>query len=617
MSFWGELKRRSVFKVGAAYAILAWLVVQVATAVLPSFEAPRWIIQTLVFLLALGFPVALILAWVYEVTPEGIKRTADVSGPETFNRATGQRLNYVVAVLAALAVMFVVADRYAFAGEAGAADEQASAAATDAPAGTDSPAVAGRQDVLPSSVAVLPCANLSTDPENAFFAASLHEEILDQLFKLRNLNVIARTSVLQYAGAARPITEIAGELRVGSVMECSVAYGDGRIVISAQLIDGATGLHLWSDRYNREFKDIFGIQSDIAMNVANAVGAQFSEEEQASIEHVPTSSPAAYALFLRARGLVGFSTADRVHELLDQALALDPEFALALGLKAGLYSAQLGNTAGNNAQDQAELVPLIREYAARALELDPQNPAAHAARSNLATFSWRWTEARESGLHVLQSRTTFQAGAVVSIPFWFLSWSGSGEDAVRYAERAAELNPLDWQGPWVLGIVLNYAGRYDEAAAALRRSVEMSPAASVIHAWLAYTEIARGNNDAAVSEMQLIEQLWQSRLALNLLDLAYCYGRIGDHENAQRLYDEIKAIAAEQEIGAGGWAIASMAIGDYQEGLRWLNVGAEKAARHELDAGMFSLMNLKLNFTADPMLEMPEFVDVRNRLRGD
>jgi Flp pilus assembly protein TadD len=198
-----------------------------------------------------------------------------------------------------------------------------------------------------------------------------------------------------------------------------------------------------------------------------------------------------------------------------------------------------------------------------------------------------------------------------------LSWSGSGEEAIRFADRAVELSPIDWQGPWILGIVLNYAGRYDDAAAALRKAIALLPANPVIHTWLAYTEIARGNNVAALREMEITQQLLEDRTAIYLLDLAYSYGRLGDRDNAQRLYDEIMSVAAQQDIGAGGWAIASMAIGDYEEGLRWLNVGADKAARHELDAGMFSLMNLKLNFTADPMLETPEFVEVRNRLRGD
>jgi TolB-like protein/tetratricopeptide (TPR) repeat protein len=616
MSFWGELRRRNVVKVAVAYAIVGWLLAQVTSVFVPALNLPAWVTTFVAFILVIGFPVALILSWAYELTPEGIKKTRHVLLEESVTHMTGQRLNYIVTALLALAVVFVVVDNYVLDDDAEVLDRQAVAAPTEAATDVTAPAEGrARRDVLPNSVAVLLCANFSTDPENDYFAASLHEELLNQLFKLRNLNVIARTSVLQYAEAARPITEIADELGVEAVMECSVAYGDGRIVISAQLIDGQTGVHLWSDRYNRAFEDVFGIQADIAMNVANAVGAQFSDEERVSIERRPTSSPVAYALYLQARSvLTGGNVASRTHALLDQALALDPKFALALGAKAGNYAGELVNTAGNTARDQAELEPLIREYAARALELDAQSPEALAALGLLAAFSWHWTEARESVLHALESRQVLLVGNVGN---WFLSWSGSHEESVRFAEQAVTLSPLDWLGHWNLGMVLHYAGRYDEAAASLRRGIEMMPAQPVLHTWLAYTEVARGNSEAALEEMQLTEQLIPEREILYLTDLAYCYGRIGDSENAQRLYNEIEAIAAEQELGAGGRALASLAIGDYDEALRWLNIGADKASGHELDAGMFSLMNLKLNFTADPMLERPEFVDVRNRLRGD
>ena len=395
-------------------------------------------------------------------------------------------------------------------------------------------------------------------------------------------------------------------------MEGSIRYAGDRIRVTTQLIDGRTGTDLWSETYDRKFDDIFAIESDIAMSVANAVGAQFSDEEQARVERASTTSPAAYALYLRARSLLGTGNVEtREHALLDQALELDPKFASALGSMAYLYAGQLINSAGTSASDQAALEPLIKEYAARALALDPQNPPAFQALSNLAAYSWRWAEARTDALRALESRQ-------VLIPAnWFLSWSGSHEESVRIARRAAALSPLDWTGLWNLGMVLNYAGRYDEAAASLRKGIEMAPAQPLLHSWLIYTEVARGDIDAARSEAQLTERLLPEREVIYLLDLAYCYGRMGDRKNAQRLYDEIKAMAARQEIGVGGWAIASMAVGDYDEGLRWLNMGAEKAQRHEIDAGMFSLMNLKLNFTADPILEQPKFVDVRNRLRGD
>jgi TolB-like protein len=623
MSVWGELRRRNVFKVGAAYAIVAWLLIQVAGQVLPTFDAPRWVLQTVTFLLILGLPVALVLAWAYEVTPEGIKPSARVDSSESIAAVTGQKLNYVVTGLMAVGIVFLIVDNYVLddsargVGEPLSAEQASTAAAGAAatPVASEPAMPTGQRQRLPNSVAVLPFANMSPREEDAYFAAGIHEEILNYLAKLKSLNVIARTSMLQYANTAKAVPEIAEELNVETVMEGSVRYSGSRVRVTTQLIDAATGAHLWSDAYEREFADIFAIQADIAMNVANAMQAEFSPEEQAAIEKLPTNSAAAYDLYLQAMSVLGTATGGgaRIRELLDRALEIDPEFVLALGAKAGSYSGELINTAGSVARSQAELEPLIRESAARALELDPENSGAHSALGGLAVYSWRWTEARPSVLRSLDSPQFYSVTAN-----WFLSWSGDDEASIRFAQRRATLNPLDWTGPWNRGIVLTYAGRYDEAAAAFRESIAMAPTVAVQHPWLASTEIARGNPDAARQELQLTERLLgENRLIIYLLDIAYSYSRIGDREIAQRLYDEIVRTAAGQEIGAGGWAIASMAVGDYAEALRWLNVGAEKAARHELDAGMFSLMNLKLNVTNDPVLERPEFVEVRSRLRGD
>jgi len=612
MSFWAELRRRNVFKVAAAYAVVAWLVVQIAAAVLPNVDAPRWIIQTIFVLLLLGFPVALLLAWAYEITAEGIKRTEEVPVEASVTRATGQRLNYAVIGLLLIAVIFLGFRNYLLES----ADERpVGESATAAMPESTTTQASTEQSVLPNSVAVLPLENLSPDPDQAYIAAGLHEEILNQLAKLRNLNVIARTSVLPFATNRPPIAEIAATLNVETVMEGSIRYAGDRIRVTTQLIDSRTGTHLWSETYDRAFDDVFAIESDIAMNVANAVGAQFSAEEQASIERPPTASAAAYALFLRARRGV---RDDEAHMLLDQALKLDPEFAMALGLKAALYSGRLANTAISTARDQTALEPLIREYARRAIALDPDNPAAHAALAGLASNTWHWTEARESSLRALQSpQGVAQGGIYVAARYWFLAWSGDHEEAIRLARDAVTLNPLDPLAPWTLGVVLIYAGRYDEAMAPLQRAIEIAPSLSPIASFLAVTEVARGNHDAALAYVQTAEELLPGRFPVALLDIAYSYGRLGNRSNAQRLYDEITTLAADQEIGAGGWAMVNMAIGNYDEALRWLNVGAEKAARHELDAGMFSLMNIKRNFTADPMLERPEFVAVRNRLTGD
>ncbi len=484
------------------------------------------------------------------------------------------------------------------------------------PSHEQSPSTEGPQ-VLPNSIAVLPFENMSPDPDHAYFAAGIHEEILNSLAKLKSLSVIARTSVLQYAGTQQPIGEIASALGVETVMEGSVRYAGDRVRVTTQLIDATTGAHLWSEAYEREFNDIFAIQTDIAVQVAKALEAELTSEEQGIVEAPATTSSEAYALYLQSLGLqdnVGGSISQTL-SLLDRAIELDPQFSLALGAKAAMYTVELINTTAGVARDPGELEPLIREYASAALELDPHDSNAHTALCVLAVFSWRWSEARKHALRAIEAPKWGIFAANVN---WTISWAGDAELAVATAEHLERLNPTDWSAPWNSGIVLNYAGRYGDAAAALRRSIAILPALPVHHSWLTFTEVARGDLQTARQELELTENLLgEQRPVIYLLDTSYAYGRLGDTGSAQRLFAEISAAAKEQEIGAGGWAIANMAIGNYDEALTWLRTGAEKAARHEIDAGMFSLMNLKMNITADPVLERPEFVEVRERLRGD
>ena len=236
--------------------------------------------------------------------------------------------------------------------------EQVPASAAPEPAANVVPAGAAtasgtvssqRTEVLPGSVAVLPFENLSPEADDAYFAAGIHEEVLSQLAKLDNVNVISRTSVARYASTDLSIPQIAAELRVGAVMEGSVRYANDRVRIAAQLVDAASDQALWSDVYERDFADVFAIQADIAMNIANALQAEFSVAEQQSLERKPTSSPAAYALFLQALSGVRDSAPGAIeaaHGLLDRAIAIDPNFARAYGMKAILHSVSFINTAG-------------------------------------------------------------------------------------------------------------------------------------------------------------------------------------------------------------------------------------------------------------------------------
>jgi TolB-like protein len=600
-----------VFKVGAAYLVAAWLLAQLVGLIEEPLALPEWFDTAVIVFLAVGFPIALLLAWAYEVTPEGIKKTRQVPLEESITRFTGQRLNYIVTALLVLAVGLLAIDSYGLRNRAGPANTNENGAAVEVAAEAPTSPPLPARDVLPNSIAVLQCDNFSTDPDNAFFAASLHEEMLNQLVKLKNLNVIARTSVLQYSGAERPaVTQIANELRVASVMECSVAYGDDRIVISVQLINGDTGLHVWSERYNREFKDVFGIQADIAMNVANALAVEFSPEEQQAIERAPTESPEAYALFLQALALGGLDNLGAV-ALLDRALGFDPDFALAHRAKANLLSGILINTTGNNALSAAErdrTIDLIRHHAERAAELDPSLAGFAGTVNNIVT--WRWSEALAASANATGVR---EQGNI-----WMHSYVGEHEKALGWARRWVDLDPKSVNARFALCAALAYARETDEAAQGFREAIAMAPTVPILRSWLAYIEIARGNPEAAAAELARAEQLMaQNRLAAFLPELAYSYSRLGRRADVERIAAEIGQGPGGVEIGSGGRAMLALALGDRARAATELEAAIAKIENHEIDEGYFNLMNVRMNVTADPLLEEPPFVGLRNRLRGN
>jgi TolB-like protein len=616
MSFWGELRRRNVVKVAVAYAIVGWILVQVAATLFPALQLPQWTVTLVAALIVIGFPVALLLSWAYELTPEGIKRTKEVPLAESVTHLTGNKLNYIVTALLVLAVAFMAVDNYVL-NDSDAISSEPAAASAGAPAEPPIPATPETsQAAMPNSVAVLPCDNFSTDPENAFFAASLHEELLNQLFKLRNMNVIARTSVLQYAGVARPIPEIAKELRVESVMECSVAYGEGRIVISAQLIDGNTGLHIWSDRYNREFEGVFDIQADIAMNVANALRAEFSPAEQQDIEQAPTSNPTAYALYLRARNAIETPEVDReaAHSLLDRAIAIDPRFARAYGEKAMLYATALGNNtlgSGVSAEDRAALIAQVNSYGEQALAIDPQEVRARAALRSIYIPQWRWSEYR-AALEPADLDT------LTASNLWVFSWMGDAAEAVRLSRRIVEVNPNLPAARIGLGVVLAYDGQREEADKAFAEALRIDPTQALALHWRAINAIAAGDGDRGLRQLRTLEQLiGENRLTVFLPELAYAYSRVGQQADVERIVTELEARGDEQEVGVGTWAMASLAAGDEERALELLEAAAEKAANHDADLGLVALMNLRMNALNDPRLEEPRFVSVLARIRGD
>lgn len=538
VSFLGELRRRKVFQVAAVYAVTAWLLVQIVTAVAPPLNLPDWFDTVVIMLLALGFPIALIMSWAYDVTPEGLVR--DEGGARTV-RGGGRTIEYVLIGLLVVAVGWVI---YRVELDDGRA-----------------------RSVLENSIAVLPCASFSTDAENEYFALGLHEELLNRLVKLRDLDVVARTSVMQYANTTKPITAIADELGVRSVIECSVAYGDGRVVISAQLIDGDTGIHRWSERYNRELKDIFGIQADIAINVANELKTKLSLEEQNTLEKAPTDSPEAYALYIKGRHFWNQRSEALMESALrafEQAIELDPDFALAqvgiadVWIFRGWYSVLAPEETFAKAKDAID----------KALAIDVQLAAAHTSRAHIyLEFDFDWAAAEKEYLRGIELDPRYAIGH-----HWYggyLSAMGRHDEAMEQALRARELEPVSLIiNTWV-GLRHYFAGRYAMAVEEYKHALDLDPNFAPAHWHLSWAYEQLGELDAALASAEQATTI--SRNPIYLASLGHAHAKAGNQEEARRILAQLDELAMTQHVSAYHVAVIHAALREMDDAFLWLD----------------------------------------------
>ncbi len=615
-SVWAELKRRNVVKVAVAYAIVGWILIEISATVFPIVQLPDWAVTLVTMLLLLGFPVALVLSWAYELTPEGLKPAHEVDPSDSITHVTGRKLDFLIIGVLVLAVGFLVFN-YVLVDEPDVVVDAPEAPPVEEaqPAPEPVPVVAEKEEreVLPNSVAVLPFENLSPNADDEYFAAGIHEETLNRLAKLANLSVISRTSVLRYRDSDLTVPQIAAELNVGTIMEGSVRYAGDRVRITAQLIDAATDEHLWSEVYEREFADIFAIQADIAMNIANALEAEFSTEEQATIEKEYTYSPEAYAYYLRALTLF-LTDRQSAHDSLDKAISLDPEFALAYALKADIYVSSLVDnifTQASNTTKDYEALAL--ETARRAISLDANLAEAHYALGSVHEIHWRWDEADQAYSRSLQ--LSLNDAARLWQVAWFHMFSGRHEEAIKLAKRAVELDPTDPEVRLVLGATYMYTGDADMAAATISDAIIMSPDLPGFWLWSARTDAIRGRDEAALSMLQQIEEALGGNFpAIVGATIAYTYAKLNRPEDARRVSNIVKAMAEEGPIGAGSMVQINLATGDSDAAFLWLQRAVEKVENEIPDAGFYNLMFVKANIFDDPVLEEPRFVELRNKL---
>ena len=319
-SFFSELKRRNVYKVAVAYAVVGWLVIQVSSTVLPTFHAPEWVVQTLVVIVAIGFPIALVIAWAFEATPEGIKRTEVADAMPETARPKKHAWIYVVLIGAAISVAVFFAAR-----------------GTRRTSSAESVSAKQTASLPAKSIAVLPFENLSDDKSAAYFADGIQDEILTKLASIADLKVISRTSTAKYKSKPEDLRTVSQQLGVATVLEGSVQKAGDKVRVNVQLIDARADSHLWAKTYDRDIKDVFAVESEVAQEIADSLQAKLSPAEANTLATAPTKDTAAYDLFLKGEYQHRAALSAQTTEPFDQAavwyreaIARDPNFALAM-----------------------------------------------------------------------------------------------------------------------------------------------------------------------------------------------------------------------------------------------------------------------------------------------
>ena len=582
-SVWVELKRRNVFKVAAAYIIVGWLLLQISDTLVPALHLPEWFHSGVAFLLILGFPVALIFAWAFELTPEGLKKEKDVERSESITHVTGRKLDFIIIGLLMVALGYFAYDKFMLdPGRDAVEIEAAVQVAQEQVAGPVEP-----QDSI-KSIAVLPFVNMSDDPGNEYFSDGLSEELLNLLAKVPELRVAARTSSFSFKDQNLEIPVIAARLNVAHVMEGSVRKAGSQIRITVQLIKADDGFHVWSETYDRTLDDIFQIQDEIAAAVVDALKITLLGKAPKIAE----TNPEAYALYLQGRHFNNQFTAEsnkQAEALLKQVLAIDSGFAPAWTELGIVYHSQADPFGLLTYKDGYERA---RYAVQRALDLDPQYGRAYAVLA-WVEFDYDW-DFRSASQHLQQALALHPGDArVLWIAGELKRMFGRMDEAIELQRQSIAVDPLRPDPYYRLGRTLYEAHRLDEAADSFAMALSLGPGWVSVHYRLGRVRLAQGDAPAALAEMEQETSIYYRPIGMAIVQHA-----LGDTAASDAALQElIKCCAAE-----AGFQVAEIYAfrGEIDKAFDWL-----ENAYDNRDTGMNGMLvnPLFVNLHNDPRWE--------------
>src|SRR5262245_33903910 len=558
-SFFTELKRRNVYKVAVAYTVIAWLLIQAASILFPTYEAPSWVMKVFVAIVALGFPISLVIAWAFEMTPQGIKRTEKVSPNEYIPQWSLRKFAALIVVIALLATGLLMFQLF-----------RRGSASRETPASIPAP--------VQKSIAVLPLLNESGDPGNEYFSDGLSEELIAALAQINELKVIGRSSSFRFKERKEENKTIGEKLGVATLLEGTVRKQGERVRIVAELINAADGVELWTRTFDRQLKDIFAVQEEIARAVAESL--KMTLLRSGSAQKSVTKNVEAHNAYLQGHfHLVRRNVEDfrKAIDYYDQAIELDPEYALAYAERAEAWTL-LGDLTGQ----RPTAYPKARSDAEKAVAIAPALAEARAALGFVRCFvDWKFAD----GLAELKRAKELSPANPTANDLLarIIVYLGRFDEAERQARQAVELDPLSTVAQANLARVLFYAGKLDEADAVARKSAELQPTGASNHRWQVLVSAQRGDGEAALREAQL-----ESDEGYRRFELAIAQHVVGDRQAADAALAHL--IAKAREGFAYQIAQVYAVRGEKEKAFEWLQISFD-----DRDAGMLSL-------SVDPLL---------------
>ena len=511
-----------MFRVGVAYVVMAWLLAQVADLALDSFEAPSWVIKTILLLLVLGFPIAIFFAWAFELTPEGLKREKEVDRSRSITKQTGRKLDYAIIGILFVAVVFLLTDKFWL-----------QTSVEDSPAVTPDVVHEEIATADDNSIAVLPFVDMSPDKDQEYFTDGLTENLLHALAQIRELKVTGRTSSFAFKGQNEDLRSIGEQLNVLNILEGSVQKSGNRIRITAQLVNASDGYHLWSQVFDRSLDDIFEIQDEIATAVVAALRESILDESEINTGY--HGSAEAYNAFLQGEHFVRLATDDsweRAIEYYEQALEIDPEMAIAWAGLANAVATQTGRSALNEGAF-SEGYERAREIALKALELDPMLPEAHLALGRIyGLHDWDWEATEQAFRTALELRPG--DADIIDASAGQARGAGDFSRSFELTKQAIALDPLNLRAQVSWSRSLHFQGRYEEALAAMERTYAAFGNVGNVPTYLAFARMSVGDYDGALAALETEKLDYQK-----LTGTAVVYAKMGDHTQSRKYLDEL------------------------------------------------------------------------------